>query len=185
MRFKLAWVELAISFGVLIHDVVPDIVTLGKPLGNGHPLAAVVTTPEVAASFNNGMEYFNTFGGNPVSAAIGQAVLEVIYDQKLQLNAKNMGQYLRDGVNSLAKDHSIIADVRGSGLFIGVEMMRDKKIPATTEVADLMEFALSKGVLLSCDGPDNNVLKIKPPLIITKSDVDQLLNVFSDWLGKK
>jgi 4-aminobutyrate aminotransferase-like enzyme len=172
-------------WGFELHDVVPDIVTLGKPLGNGHPLAAVVTTPEVAASFNNGMEYFNTFGGNPVSAAIGQAVLEVIYDQKLQLNAKNMGQYLRDGVNSLARDHSIIADVRGSGLFIGVEMMRDKKIPATSEVADLMEFALGKGVLLSCDGPDNNVLKIKPPLIITKSDVDQLLNVFSDWLGKK
>ena len=172
-------------WGFELHDVVPDIVTLGKPLGNGHPLAAVVTTPEVAVSFNNGMEYFNTFGGNPVSAAIGQAVLEVIYDQRLQLNAKNMGQYLRDGVSSLAKDHSIIADVRGSGLFIGVEMMRDKNIPATSEVADLMEFALNKGVLLSCDGPDNNVLKIKPPLIVTKSDVDHLLNVFSDWLGKK
>ena len=96
-----------------------------------------------------------------------------------------VGQYLRDGVSSLAKDHSIIADVRGSGLFIGVEMMRDKNLPATSEVADLMEFALNKGVLLSCDGPDNNVLKIKPPLIVTKSDVDHLLNVFSDWLGKK
>ncbi|MEY3128553.1 MAG: hypothetical protein RIS06_1109 [Actinomycetota bacterium] len=172
-------------WGFELHDVVPDIVTLGKPLGNGHPLAAVVTTPEVADSFNNGMEYFNTFGGNPVSAAIGQAVLEVVYDQRLQLNAKNMGKYLRDGVSSLAKDHSIIADVRGSGLFIGVEMMLDKKTPATNEVADLMEFALNKGVLLSCDGPDNNVLKIKPPLIITKSDVDHLLNVFSDWLNKK
>jgi 4-aminobutyrate aminotransferase-like enzyme/Ser/Thr protein kinase RdoA (MazF antagonist) len=172
-------------WGFELHDVVPDIVTLGKPLGNGHPLAAVVTTPEVADSFNNGMEYFNTFGGNPVSAAIGQAVLEVVYDQRLQLNAKNMGKYLRDGVSSLAKDHPIIADVRGSGLFIGVEMMLDKKTPATNEVADLMEFALNKGVLLSCDGPDNNVLKIKPPLIITKSDIDHLLNVFSDWLGKK
>jgi 4-aminobutyrate aminotransferase-like enzyme/Ser/Thr protein kinase RdoA (MazF antagonist) len=172
-------------WGFELHDVVPDIVTLGKPLGNGHPLAAVITTAEVAASFNNGMEYFNTYGGNPVSAAIGQAVLEVIYDQRLQLNAKNMGQYLRDGVSSLAKEHSIIADVRGSGLFIGVEMMLDKKIPATNEVADLMEFALSKGVLLSCDGPDNNVLKIKPPLIITKSNVDHLVNVFSDWLGRK
>ena len=172
-------------WGFELHDVVPDIVTLGKPLGNGHPLAAVVTTPEVADSFNNGMEYFNTFGGNPVSAAIGQAVLEVVYDQRLQLNAKNMGKYLRDGVSSLAKDHPIIADVRGSGLFIGVEMMLDKKTPATNEVADLMEFALNKGVLLSCDGPDNNVLKIKPPLIITKSDVDHLLNVFSDWLNKK
>jgi 4-aminobutyrate aminotransferase-like enzyme/Ser/Thr protein kinase RdoA (MazF antagonist) len=172
-------------WGFELHDVVPDIVTLGKPLGNGHPLAAVVTTPEVAASFNNGMEYFNTFGGNPVSAAIGQAVLEVVYDQRLQLNAKNMGKYLRDGVNSLAKEHSIIADVRGSGLFIGVEMMIDEKIPATNEVANLMEFALNKGVLLSCDGPDNNVLKIKPPMIITNSEVDLFLNVLSDWLVKR
>lgn len=172
-------------WGFELHNVVPDIVTMGKPLGNGHPLAAVVTTPQIANAFNNGMEYFNTFGGNPVSAVIGQAVLEVVYDQKLQLNAKNIGKYLTEGVKSLAKDHPIIADVRGSGLFIGVEMMVDKKTPATKEVAELMEYALSKGVLLSCDGPDNNVLKIKPPLIITKSDVDLLLNVFSDWLGSR
>ncbi|MFM8632964.1 MAG: aminotransferase class III-fold pyridoxal phosphate-dependent enzyme [Candidatus Nanopelagicus sp.] len=172
-------------WGFELHGVVPDIVTLGKPLGNGHPLAAVVTTPQIAASFNNGMEYFNTFGGNPVSAAVGQAVLEVIYDQKLQLNAKVIGDYLQDGVRQLAKSYSIIADVRGSGLFIGVEMMQDEKRPATKEVSDLMEFALTKGVLLSCDGPDNNVLKIKPPLVITKSDVDLLVNVMSDWLGKR
>ena len=172
-------------WGFELHGVVPDIVTLGKPLGNGHPLAAVVTTPQIAASFNNGMEYFNTFGGNPVSAAIGQAVLEVIYDQKLQLNAKNVGQYLQDGIRSLMRSYPIIADVRGSGLFIGVEMMLNEKKPATDQVSDLMEFALSKGVLLSCDGPDNNVLKIKPPLVITKSDVDLLLNVMGDWLGKK
>ena len=172
-------------WGFELHGVVPDIVTLGKPLGNGHPLAAVVTTPEIAASFNNGMEYFNTFGGNPVSAAIGQAVLEVVYDQKLQLNAKNLGEYLRLGVKELGKKYPIISDVRGSGLFIGVEMMIDEKTPATKEVADLMEFALSKGVLLSCDGPDNNVLKIKPPLVITKNDVDLLLSVLSDWLAKK
>jgi len=172
-------------WGFELHGVVPDIVTLGKPLGNGHPLAAVVTTPQIAASFNNGMEYFNTFGGNPVSAAIGQAVLEVIYDQKLQLNAKVIGNYLQDGVRQLAKSYPIIADVRGSGLFIGVEMMQDEKRPATKEVSELMEFALTKGVLLSCDGPDNNVLKIKPPLVITKSDVDLLLNVMSDWLGKR
>ncbi|MFM8868803.1 MAG: aminotransferase class III-fold pyridoxal phosphate-dependent enzyme, partial [Candidatus Nanopelagicus sp.] len=172
-------------WGFELHGVVPDIVTLGKPLGNGHPLAAVVTTPQIAASFNNGMEYFNTFGGNPVSAAVGQAVLEVIYDQKLQLNAKVIGNYLQDGVRQLAKSYPIIADVRGSGLFIGVEMMQDEKRPATKEVSELMEFALTKGVLLSCDGPDNNVLKIKPPLVITKSDVDLLLNVMSDWLGKR
>ena len=172
-------------WGFELHDVVPDIVTMGKPLGNGHPLAAVVTTPQIANAFNNGMEYFNTFGGNPVSAVIGQAVLEVVYDERLQQNAKNIGAYLRQGVAGLAKSHPIIADIRGSGLFIGVEMMIDEKVPATKEVANLMEFALSKGVLLSCDGPDNNVLKIKPPLIITKGDVDLLLNVLSDWLVKR
>jgi 4-aminobutyrate aminotransferase-like enzyme len=103
----------------------------------------------------------------------------------LQLNAKNIGKYLQDGVSSLAKSNSIIADVRGSGLFIGVEMMVGEKRPATNEVSDLMEFALAKGVLLSSDGPDNNVLKIKPPLVISKSDVDLFLNVLSDWLRRK
>jgi 4-aminobutyrate aminotransferase-like enzyme len=96
-----------------------------------------------------------------------------------------MGEYLRLGVKELGKKYPIISDVRGSGLFIGVEMMIDEKTPATKEVADLMEFALAKGVLLSCDGPDNNVLKIKPPLVITKSDVDLLLTVLNDWLAKK
>ena len=172
-------------WGFEMQGVVPDIVTMGKPLGNGHPLAAVVTTPEIAAAFNNGMEYFNTFGGNPVSAAIGQAVFDIVEDECLQRNALEIGTYLQESVKELARKHSIIADVRGSGLFIGVEMITDQNQPATKEVADLMEFALHRGVLLSCDGPDNNVLKIKPPLIITKQDVNLFLNVLEEWLIKR
>lgn len=171
-------------WGFQLHGVVPDIVTMGKPLGNGHPLAAVVTTAEIASSFNNGMEYFNTFGGNPVSSVIGQTVFDIVMDEALQLNALQTGNYLMNSIRALGKEHSIIADVRGHGLFIGVEMMRDEKTPATSEVSDLMEFALSKGVLLSCDGPDNNVLKIKPPLIVNTAQVDHLTNVISDWLSQ-
>jgi 4-aminobutyrate aminotransferase-like enzyme len=131
------------------------------------------------------MEYFNTFGGNPVSAAIGQAVFDVVEDEGLQRNATDVGNYLQDSVRALGRDYSIIGDVRGSGLFIGVEMMRDENTPATEEVSELMEYALTRGVMLSCDGPDNNVLKIKPPLIITKNDVDLFLNVLSEWLVKR
>ena len=165
-------------WGFELHGVVPDIVTMGKPLGNGHPLAAVVTTPEIAAAFHNGMEYFNTFGGNPVSAAIGQAVLDVVQDENLQANAIEIGRYLSNGVKELSKSHPIIGDVRGSGLFIGVELMRDENTPATAEMADLIEYAKNAGVFLSCDGPDNNILKIKPPMIINRQDVDFFLNVF-------
>ena len=171
-------------WGFQLQEVIPDIVTMGKPLGNGHPLAAVVTTAEIASSFNNGMEYFNTFGGNPVSSVIGQTVFDIVMDESLQLNALITGTYLMNAMRELGKEHSIIADVRGHGLFIGVEMMRDEETPATSEVADLMEFALKKGILLSCDGPDNNVLKIKPPLILNNSQVDHLTNVISDWLSQ-
>lgn len=171
-------------WGFQLQEVIPDIVTMGKPLGNGHPLAAVVTTAEIASSFNNGMEYFNTFGGNPVSSVIGQTVFDIVMDESLQLNALITGSYLMNAMKELGKEHSIIADVRGHGLFIGVEMMRDEETPATSEVADLMEFALTKGILLSCDGPDNNVLKIKPPLILNNSQVDHLTNVISDWLSQ-
>ncbi|MBM4101024.1 MAG: aminotransferase class III-fold pyridoxal phosphate-dependent enzyme [Phycisphaerae bacterium] len=172
-------------WGFQLHGVLPDIVTMGKPLGNGHPLAAVATTPEIAASFNNGMEYFNTFGGNPVSAAIGQAVFDVVEDEGLQRSALRVGQYLQDGVRRLAQDHPIIGDVRGHGLFIGVELIKDLDHPATAEVADLMEFALMQGVMLSCDGPANNVLKIKPPMVITEKDVDLFLEVIEQWLVKR
>jgi 4-aminobutyrate aminotransferase-like enzyme/Ser/Thr protein kinase RdoA (MazF antagonist) len=173
-------------WGFELHGVTPDIVTIGKPIGNGHPLAAVVTTPEIAQSFLTGMEYFNTFGGNPVSAAIGQAVLDVVSDQALQANALNMGNYLMNSVRDLASEISTIGDVRGSGLFIGVELVKGGKEiePATKLTADLIEYAKSNGVFLSSDGPANNVLKIKPPLVITKSDVDLFLTVFKAGLLK-
>ena len=171
-------------WGFELHGVIPDIVTIGKPIGNGHPMAAVVTTPEIAASFMTGMEYFNTFGGNPVSAAIGQSVLDVIADQYLQANAASTGNYLMNSVRQLAHDIPFIGDVRGSGLFIGIELVEDRdfQTPATKRTSDLIEFAKQRGVFLSSDGPDNNVLKIKPPLVITHSDVDLFLSVFADGL---
>ncbi len=171
-------------WGFEMHDVVPDIVTMGKPLGSGHPLAAVVTTPEIAHSFINGMEYFNTFGGNPVSAAIGQTVLDVIVDESLQRNALVTGNYLMDEVRKLANEIEFIGDVRGSGLFIGVELVADKATqePGTQITKDLIEFARENGVFLSSDGPADNVLKIKPPMIIGKAEVDQFLDVFARGL---
>jgi 4-aminobutyrate aminotransferase-like enzyme len=155
--------------------VVPDIVTLGKPIGNGHPMGAVITTPEIAASFANGMEYFNTFGGNPVSCAAGLAVLDVIREEGLQENAREVGAYLADGLKSLAARRPIISDVRGAGLFLGIELTRDGA-PATIEAEDLVNRMKDRGVLLSTDGPFHNVIKIKPPLIFSRDDAGLLLD---------
>jgi 4-aminobutyrate aminotransferase-like enzyme/Ser/Thr protein kinase RdoA (MazF antagonist) len=174
-------------WGFEMHDVVPDIVTMGKPIGSGHPLAAVITTPEIAHSFVNGMEYFNTFGGNPVSAAIGQTVLDVIVDESLQRNALVTGNYLMDEVRKLTSDIEYIGDVRGSGLFIGIELVSNKATaePGTQITKDLIEFARENAVFLSSDGPADNVLKIKPPLIVGKSEVDQFLDVLHRGLRNK
>lgn len=158
--------------------VVPDIVTLGKPIGNGHPLGAVITTPEIAASFANGMEYFNTFGGNPVSCAAGLAVLDVIRDEELQQNALEVGEYLKQGLRELKNQHSLIGDVRGLGLFLGVEFVRDRETlePGGSEAAHVVERMKERGVLLSTDGPFHNVIKIKPPLVFSRADADFLLS---------
>jgi 4-aminobutyrate aminotransferase-like enzyme/Ser/Thr protein kinase RdoA (MazF antagonist) len=159
--------------------VVPDIVTMGKPLGNGHPLAAVVTTPEIAASFDNGMEYFNTFGGNPVSAAIGLAVLDVIRDQRLLQNALARGSELLAGLGALALRQPLIGDVRGRGLFLGVELVRDRRTlaPATEAAALAVEAARRRGVLLSTEGPHSNVLKMKPPIVLQREHCELFLAV--------
>ena len=158
--------------------VVPDIVTLGKPIGNGHPLGAVITTPEIAASFANGMEYFNTFGGNPVSCAAGLAVLDVIRDGELQQNALEVGEYLKEGLREMQTRHPLIGDVRGRGLFIGVEFVRNRETlePADSEAAQVVERMKERGVLLSTDGPFHNVIKIKPPLVFSRPDADFLLS---------
>jgi 4-aminobutyrate aminotransferase-like enzyme len=157
--------------------VVPDIVTLGKPIGNGHPLGAVITTAEIAASFANGMEFFNTFGGNPVSCAVGMAVLDVIEEEELQKRALEVGKYLTDGFRTLSERHPLIGDIRGLGLFMGVELVLDRKklTPATRETHQLIERVKEDGILLSAEGPFYNVLKIKPPLQFDETDADLLL----------
>jgi len=158
--------------------VVPDIVTLGKPMGNGHPLGAVITTPEIAESFNTGMEYFNTFGGNPVSCAIGLTVLDVIREEGLQENARIVGEYLLDGLKGLQKKYPLIGDVRGLGLYIGVEMVKDpeSREPARNMANRVKERLRDHHLLLSTDGPDDNVLKIKPPLVFTRENADRLVD---------
>ena len=159
--------------------VVPDIVTLGKPIGNGHPMAAVITTPAIANAFANGMEYFNTFGGNPVSAAIGLAVLDVIRDERLMAHCQAMGERLMDGARELAKRHEAIGDVRGLGLFNGIELVQDRATLAPAP--DLLARVITRmkqdhQILLSSEGPLHNVLKIKPPAAFSAADCDRFLH---------
>ena len=134
-------------------------------------------TEEIANSFNNGIEYFNTYGGNPVSMATGLTVLEVIEKEQLQNNALAIGNYLLNGLNELKAKHNIIGDVRGAGLFIGVELVKDKisKQPASNEIKSVVEKMKNLGFLLGTDGPFNNVLKIKPPIIFSKYNADALI----------
>ena len=164
--------------------VVPDIVTLGKPIGNGHPMAAVVTTPEIARAFANGMEFFSSFGGNPVSAAVGMAVLDVIETEGLQARARDTGAYLKSGISELAVRHDLIGDVRGQGLFIGVELVRDRSTlePATQEAGRIANLMRDNGVLISTDGPFDNVLKIKPPLAFGRREADIMLESLAQAL---
>jgi len=158
-----------------LQGVTPDIVTIGKPFGNGHPVSCVITTDEVAKAFaDTKVAYFNTFGGNPVSMAIALSVMTVIEDENLQENAEVVGNYILEELKKIKETNSLIGDVRGVGLFVGIEFVKDRetKEPAT-DIAKLVSNRLrEEGVLISRDGPDNNVLKIKPPMVITKSDVD-------------
>jgi 4-aminobutyrate aminotransferase-like enzyme len=163
---------------------VPDIVTMGKPIGNGHPLGAVVTTPEIAASFASGMEYFNTFGGNPVSCAVGLAVLDVLRDERLPENAARVGARLMNGLRALMPAHPLIGDVRGIGLYIGVELVlhRETRTPAGAHASWLAERMRENGILISTDGPAHNVLKIKPPLVFTDDDADRVVATLDEVL---
>lgn len=165
--------------------VTPDIVVLGKPFGNGHPLAAVVTTPALAARFANGMEYFNSFGGNPVSMAVGHAVLDVIEGEGLQENAQTTGAILMQGFRALAERFACIGDVRGAGLFIGVEFVtdRDTRIPDAATAGALVEGLRLRGVLAATDGPDDNVLKVKPPMVFGRDEADVLLSACAKVLA--
>ncbi len=159
-----------------LFDVVPDIVTMGKPVGNGHPLAIVACTKEVSEKFHTGMEFFNTFGGNPVSCAIGRAVLEVIEEEKLQENALETGGFLKSELLQLQKEFPIIGDVRGEGLFLGFELTDTNKKPLAEHAAYLSDRMKTLGVLMSTDGPDYNVLKIKPPMVFSKEHAQELVS---------
>jgi 4-aminobutyrate aminotransferase-like enzyme len=169
-------------WGFMDSAVVPDIVTMGKPMGDGHPLAVVVTTPEIAADFARETNYFNTFGGNPVSATAGKAVLEVVARENLLAQVKNSGDYLVAGLSKLAEKHSIIGDIRGKGLFLAVELVRDRasKEPATDETAEILELMRENGVLLASVGQHRNVLKIRPPLVFTTEHADIALEALDD-----
>jgi len=174
-------------WGFATQGLVPDVVTFGKPAGNGHPLAGVVTTPEIAASFANGMEYFNTFGGNPVSAAIGNAVLDVIEDEDLPRNAKQVGRTILGGAIELSTRHELIGDARGLGLYLGIELVRDRGTlePAAEEASYVVERMKDLGVLVSIDGPLHNVLKIKPPIVWTDVEADRLLSTLDRVLSEQ
>ncbi|MDH4195900.1 MAG: aminotransferase class III-fold pyridoxal phosphate-dependent enzyme [Candidatus Aminicenantes bacterium] len=173
-------------WGFETQGVVPDIVTLGKPIGNGHPLGAVVTTPEVAGSFRTGMEYFNTFGGNPVSCAVGLAVLDVVEKEGLQAKALEVGRHFKRGLEGLKDKHALIGDVRGLGLFLGVEFVRDRegREPAGEEAGYIAERMRDNGILASTDGPGHNVIKIKPPLVFTKENADFYVATLDRILGE-
>ncbi len=166
--------------------VVPDIVTMGKPIGNGHPLGAVVTTAEIASAFADGMEYFNTFGGNPVSCAVGMAVLDVMEDEHLQERARRVGGSLLARLRDLMAKRRLIGDVRGAGLFIGVEIVRDRDTlePAGAEASYAANRLRDLGVLVSTDGPFHNVLKIKPPMVFGEADADLLASALDRALGE-
>ncbi|MDE2833634.1 MAG: aminotransferase class III-fold pyridoxal phosphate-dependent enzyme [Bacteroidota bacterium] len=164
-------------WGFETQHVVPDIVVLGKPMGNGHPLAGVVTTPAIAQAFDNGMEFFSTFGGNSVSVTVGMAVLDVIAEERLQHHALQTGDYLMRSLRQLQERFAIIGDVRGRGLFVGIELVTDRstRTPAAEEAGYVANRLAELGVLVSTDGPDNNVIKIKPPLVFDQDDADELV----------
>ena len=177
--------EVQIGFGRMGTDfwgfetcgVIPDIVTLGKSIGNGHPLSAVVTTKEIADQFNNGMEYFNSYGGNPVSCAIGEAVLNVIGDEGLQENAEIVGSYLIEELFKLQSKYTFIGQIRGQGLFIGIELISntDTLKPNKTLAAKIVNQMKDAGILISIDGPGHNVLKIKPPMVFNLENANELV----------
>ncbi len=161
--------------------VVPDVVVFGKPIGNGFPLAAVVTTPEIAASFDNGMEFFSTFGGNPVACAAGLAVLDVVQDENLQENALKAGAQWIAKLRALQERFSILGDVRGSGMFLGIDLVnsRETRAAATEQAGYIVNRLRELGILAGTDGPHHNVIKLRPPLIFSTEDA----NLFTETLA--
>lgn len=171
-------------YGFEQQGVEPDIVVLGKPIGNGHPLGAVVTTPEIADAFDNGMEFFSTFGGSTVSCVIGKTVLEVVQEENLQEHAMEVGERMLAGLRPFVDRFPLVGDVRGSGLFLGVELVRDRETlePADKEASYVANRMRDHGILLGTDGPFHNVVKIRPPMPFSESDADLLVATFAQVL---
>ncbi len=163
------------------HDVTPDIVVLGKPIANGYPMGAVITTRAIAERFNNGMEFFSTFGGSTAACVAGRTTLQVTRDEDLQRNALRVGERMLNGLRSLAGEFEIIGDVRGSGLFLGVELVRDRHTlePAPDEAAFVVNRMRQRGVLVGTDGPYHNVIKIRGPMPLSLPDADQVVDTMA------
>lgn len=174
-------------WGFEMHDVSPDIVILGKPIGNGHPMAAVVTTEEIADAFNNGMEFFSSFGGNPVSCKIGHSVLEIIEKEKLQEQAKLSGDYFLNRMKVIKDQFNVIGDVRGQGLFLGIEIVIPAKeyLPNPELAGKIKNELRTKNILVSTDGPHDNVIKMKPPLCFTPNNMDEVIDALLTILKSK
>lgn len=172
-------------WGFQRHDLVPDMVTIGKPMGNGYPMAGVIIKPDIVADFGRQARYFNTFGGNPVAAAAGMAVLNVIADEQLQANAAEVGTYLKQSLTDLSRDFQQIGDVRGAGLFIGVEIVSNPaaKTPDAGTTARIVNGLRDRRVLISASGPSANVLKIRPPLVFSRANADTLIAALQDTLA--
>lgn len=171
-------------WGFEADDFTPDIVTMGKPMGNGHPLAAVIARRELIEKFTSTGHYFNTFGGNPVSCAAGLAVLDVIEKENLQQNALEVGRHIVDGLWKLANKHECAGDVRGSGFFLALELVsdRDKRTPDAVMTKRLVNDLRNRGILTGSIGPDDNIIKLRPPMVLTLDDADFLLAVLDESL---
>jgi len=169
------------------HAVTPDLITMGKPMGNGHPISAVVASPTLIEAFSASTGYFNTFGGNPVSCAAAGAVLEVMESQGLQRNALEVGEYIKAGVADLAARHAIVGDIRGTGLFLGIDLITDRETrgPAGAAARRVHNAMRERGVLLGTTGPHENVLKIRPPMVFSRDNADLLLDRLDEVLGQQ
>ncbi len=173
-------------WGFEADDVVPDLVTMGKPMGNGHPVSAVVARGELVADFAAHGRYFNTFGGNPVSCAAALAVLDVLEEESLVQNALDVGGVLAAGLRHLAGSHDCVGDVRANGLFIAVELVtdRDQRSPATQLAGRVVNELRNRGVLTGSIGPNNNILKLRPPMVLSAGDAEVFLGVFGEVLAE-
>ena len=169
-------------WGFSRHDIVPDIVTMGKPMGNGHPVAGLAARADLVGAFGEKVRYFNTFGGNPVSAAVGLAVLDVIRDESLAQRAASTGAGLAEALRSLARRHAVLGEVRAAGLYLGVDVRTAKGAPDSARAATLVNGMRRRGVLISAAGPAGNVLKIRPPLPFGPDHAEMLVAALEDSL---